>query len=335
MKKVSIAFVLTVLLLASSCSNKATEGASYTINGEINVESGVIYLQDFHNKMFAVIDSAVIEGGKFTFTGSLTRPDLYGLTLDREETFSPYFIFLENSVISVKIGEGQRADISGSSVNDLYAGYLNSAGNEGEAFGIDTFIAAHPSSVVSAYVLYRDFSYRLDKDGIDSNIALLDPSLYDTQYVGVLRELSATLENVAIGKQAPAISLPDPEGNIVSLSDRLGNGYVLIDFWASWCGPCRRENPNIVKTYNEYKDKGFDVFSVSLDKTREAWIKGIEDDGLTWSHVSDILFWDCAPAKLYGVRAIPANFLVDKDGIIVAKNLRGEALGNKLAELLK
>jgi peroxiredoxin len=321
--------------MASACKN-ASESSTYTISGEINVESGVIYLQDFHNKMFAITDSAVIDNGKFTFTGSLERPDLFGLTLDRDETFSPYYIFLENSPVTVKIDvqDTQRAEITGSSVNDLYVSYQKSAGAEGDGFRIDEFIAANPASIVSAYVLYRDFSYRLSKEEIDSNVKLLDPSLYDTQYVKLLNDLSALLENLAIGKKAPDFSLPDPEGNNVSLSDRLGKGYVLLDFWASWCGPCRRENPNIVKTYNEYKDKGFDVFSVSLDKTRDAWLKGIEDDKLTWTHVSDLLFWNSAAAALYGVRAIPASFLLDKDGVIVAKNLRGEDLAKTLAELL-
>jgi peroxiredoxin len=315
--------------MASACSN----APSYRISGEINAESGIIYLQDFHNKMFFIIDSAVIRNGTFTFTGSVERPDLFGLTLDREESFSPYYIFLENSPVTVKINteNKQKAEISGSAAHDLFVSYQK-ANKRG--FRIDSFIAAHPASLVSAYILYRDYSYRLSKEEIDSYVRLLDPSLWDSQYVQTLNELSAILEKLAIGRPAIDFSAPDPEGREISLSDRLGKGYVLIDFWASWCGPCRRENPNIVKVYNEYKDKGFDVFSVSLDKDKAAWIKGIEDDHLTWTHVSDIAFWDSAPARLYGVRAIPANFLVDKEGVIVARNLSGEELEGKLAELL-
>ncbi|MDR2810806.1 MAG: AhpC/TSA family protein [Tannerellaceae bacterium] len=334
MKKLSIVSFFLVLLLTSACK-KASAPQTYTLNGEVNVESGIIYLQDFHNKMFAVIDSAVITNGTFTFTGGVERPDLFGLTLDREETFSPYYIFLENSDIHVKIDEeSHKAEITGSSANDLYVSFQQAVRTERENFRIDSFIAAHPASIVSAYILYREYSYRLSKEEIDNYVKQLDPSLHNTQYVEVLNELSALLENIAIGKPAPDFSLPNPEGEVISLSDRLGKGYVLLDFWASWCGPCRRENPHIVKIYNEYKDKGFDVFSVSLDKTKEAWIKGIEDDNLTWTHVSDVLFWNSAPAKQYGIRAIPANFLIDKDGIIVAKNLRGEDLGKTLAELL-
>ncbi|HHT52772.1 MAG TPA: TlpA family protein disulfide reductase [Bacteroidales bacterium] len=137
-----------------------------------------------------------------------------------------------------------------------------------------------------------------------------------------------------IGSMAPDLAFPDPDGKIIKLSDLRGK-VVLLDFWAAWCRPCRMENPNVVKAYHQYKDKGFDVYSVSLDRDKNAWLKAIQDDGLVWpSHVSDLKHWSSEAAAIYGVRSIPATFLIGKDGRIVAKNLRGDALVNALKQLL-
>ncbi|MBD2701094.1 redoxin domain-containing protein [Spirosoma sp. BT702] len=144
----------------------------------------------------------------------------------------------------------------------------------------------------------------------------------------------ARIKGVAVGAQAPEIALTDTTGNPVPLSSLRGK-YVLIDFWASWCGPCRAENPNVVRMYNKFKDKGFAIYSVSLDQAKANWTKAIRNDNLTWTHVSDLKFWQSAAAQQYGVQAIPATFLLDKEGKIIAKNLRGEALEQKLEEVLK
>lgn len=142
------------------------------------------------------------------------------------------------------------------------------------------------------------------------------------------------IRGVMVGGQAPEITLTDTSGNTVPLSSLRGK-YVLIDFWASWCGPCRQENPNVVRMYNKFKDKGFTIYSVSLDQAKENWLRAIRNDHLTWTHVSDLKFWQSAAAQLYGVNAIPATFLLDKDGKIIAKNLRGPELEQKLDEILK
>src|SRR5690606_36466810 len=136
----------------------------------------------------------------------------------------------------------------------------------------------------------------------------------------------------AVGELAPEISLPNPDGEIVSLSSLRGK-YVLVDFWAKWCGPCRQENPNIVRAYQKYKDDGFTVYGVSLDRNRQDWLQGIEQDNLTWTHVSDLKYWQSEAAKTYNITAIPFSLLLDPDGRIIAKNLRGQALHQKLAEV--
>jgi len=148
-------------------------------------------------------------------------------------------------------------------------------------------------------------------------------------FVGLIKRM----RGVMVGSAAPDIALSSPEGKAVQLSSLRGK-YVLIDFWASWCGPCRMENPNVVRMYNKFKDKGFEIYGVSLDREKTAWVKAIEKDGLTWTHVSDLKFWNSEAAQQYGVTAIPATFLLYKEGRIIAKNLRGAALEQKLEEVL-
>lgn len=315
------------MAMAISCSEKHNLTVTGTVEG---VPSGKIYLQKFVNKMFFVIDSTDIKDGKFTFSENVELPEIYGLTLDTAK--SSFFVFFDANPVNIKLDTAQHyrnTEVTGSVSQDLYLEYQKNARD----VKIDEFILQHPASLVSAYVFYRFFSYRLTPDEIRANIALLDSSLLTTQYVKTLQELVETLELIDVGKPAPDFTLNTPDGNAVKFSDKLGKGYVLLDFWAAWCGPCRRENPNVVRIFNKYRDKGFDVFGVSLDKSKEKWVEAIEKDGLAWTNVSDLLYWDSKPAQLYGVRAIPSNVLIDKNGIIIKKNLRGKELEAVLAEL--
>ncbi len=141
-------------------------------------------------------------------------------------------------------------------------------------------------------------------------------------------------KHIQLGAEAIDIAEPSPQGDTIRLSSLRGK-YVLLDFWASWCKPCRMENPNLVSNYKKYHDKGFEIYQVSLDKDKNKWIEAIKKDGLDWIHVSDLKYWQCKSAQLYKVQGIPANFLLDPEGKIIAKDLRGAALGAKLAEVLK
>ena len=323
-------FVLIIALIAVSCTQKQEE--SVLLSGRVEgVESGIVYLQKFRNKTFDVIDSSEIVNGEFSFSKDVELPEIYGLSLD--STKGSFLLFLDENQANVVLDSAnyyRNTTVEGSELHNLYVDYKSQRNVE-----IDSFIRQHPSSLVSAYALYRDYSYRLTPEQIRSNIDLLDPSLRNTPYVETLEELIPTLEEVAVGNEAPNFTATDTEGNSVEFADHIGKSkYVFLDFWASWCGPCRRENPNIVRAYEEYKDKGFDIFAVSLDHSKAGWLAAIEKDKLTWTNVTDLKHWDSEPAKLYGVRAIPSNFLIDENGVIVAKNLKGEDLHNTLNDLL-
>jgi peroxiredoxin len=194
------------------------------------------------------------------------------------------------------------------------------------------YILKNGKSVVSAYLAISN-AYAFSLEELKEINKAMDTCIARSPYVKTLAERETILDKVQPGQPAPDFTLNDTLGKPVSLSSFKGN-VVLVDFWASWCGPCRAENPNVVAAYKKYNSKGFTVFGVSLDSDKEKWMKAIVKDGLTWKHTSDLLGWKNEAAKLYGVMSIPANFLLDKEGKIIASNLRGADLENKLAELL-
>jgi thiol-disulfide isomerase/thioredoxin len=205
-----------------------------------------------------------------------------------------------------------------------------------------SLVALYQQVAPSVYVMNpsKDMKYFLK---VDSSMFSLYPnyepvvSLHEQvkELASKVTNDSTALPASASGVIAPEISLPNPEGDTIKLSSTRGS-VVLLDFWASWCTPCRKENPNLVTVYNMYHKKGFQIYQVSLDKTRDAWIKGIQDDHLDkWIHVSDVQYWNSVVVPLYKIESIPANFLLDKQGHVIASNLRGERLQTKLAELFK
>ncbi|GGH67981.1 peroxiredoxin [Filimonas zeae] len=201
---------------------------------------------------------------------------------------------------------------------------------------IDRFINNKPASVMSALLLAYSYDTDPNKDAalLERRVALLKPEALNNRFGKGIKDVIAASKAGAVGTQAIEFTQNDTEGKPVSLSQFRGK-YVLIDFWASWCGPCRGENPNVVAAYQKFKDKGFTVLGVSLDQNKAEWLKAIKADNLTWTQVSDLKYWNNEVSRAYRIESIPSNLLVGPDGVIIAKNLRGQDLFKKLAEVLK
>jgi peroxiredoxin len=195
-------------------------------------------------------------------------------------------------------------------------------------------IRTNPSSPLALYALKTYASWDIDADKMEPLFLSLPEATRNYPSAIAFKEQLETAKKTGIGRIAPEFTQNDTLDMPVSLSSFRGK-YLLIDFWASWCGPCRQENPNVVKVFNQFKDRGFHVLGVSLDRPgqKDKWMKAIHDDQLTWTHVSDLKFWDNAVSKQYGIRAIPQNLLLDPAGKIIAKNLRGEDLVKKMAAI--
>lgn len=327
MKQVMI-MAISALLFAS-CQESP---GGFVINGEVtDMPDGKIYLKAFRNKMFFTVDSTEIQDGKFTFRGKVEQPLLFGLATP--EMNYPLQLFVENKDINVMISDhGENLAVENSPQDHIFR--QNSQKVFESGYDIDSLVTKYPDSPAAAFYLYRYFTYQLPLEDLKATRAKLSPSLADNPYVKDLDKIILQLENVQIGKTAPDFTLPDTAGVAVSLSDFRGK-YVLLDFWASWCPPCRRENPNVVKAFQEYKDKNFTILGISLDNNKGKWLKAIADDNLAWTHVSDLKYWDSEIPALYGVRGIPSNILLDPDGVVIARNLTGEALQEKLQEVLQ
>ena len=365
MKKVIYLVVMVVML--SSCSTKP----HYTIKGNIaGSESIMFYLQKRDAGRIVSIDSAVSRKGSFTMNGgAIDYPQLVQLVAGNTRKRASFY--LENSEINItgSLDSLANAKVTGSKTQDEYMDYVNStrplsekysklvtqyqiASQTGNVAAVATlekqldsiqielsdlqknFIRTNPKSYVTPSLVVN-LSIEMDADEIESMINGLDSTIVALPQMQILKARIDVMKSVAIGKKAPDFTLNDVNGNPVSLSSKIGGAkLLLIDFWAGWCNPCRQENPNVVKVYNEFHKKGFDIMGVSLDQTKEQWVKAIADDKLVWTNVSDLQYWNNATAKLYAVYSIPANFLLDETGTIVAKNLRGEALYNKVNEVL-
>ncbi len=360
-------FYLSVITgLVAACSSEP----HYVINGKIEGADSVTFmLQKREAGKIVNIDSAIAYKGSFKMKGGAVKyPEMVLLSV-RDSRMRTSF-YLENSEISIagKLDSLFAAKITGSKTQDEYQGFIDSnktlsekyskiyneyqmaeqsgdtakvsqlekeaAATESEMTRLQKdFVKNNPSSFVAPSILSQ-LSYEMEGSEIETYINAMDTAVANTELIKDLKEKVVKMKAVGIGQKAPDFTMNDPEGNPVSLYSKIGSKLLLVDFWAAWCNPCRMENPNVVKVYKEFHKKGFDVFGVSLDRKKDDWVKAISDDNLTWTHVSDLQYWNNSAAKLFAVSAIPANFLLDENGVIIGRNLREEALYNKVKEVL-
>ncbi len=356
----------------NSQKTNTTTDSTYTITGKISgLDSGWVYLFNRQSDS-PKLDSVRVNNGSFTFTGKADSPQfcLLGIPNNGQKEFRRG-LFVENGHINIsgKRDSIEQALITGSPTQGEYNNFLASRKflddeennldkvygtlqAKGDKKGMDSvekffeliekkkkdfakeYAKNHSASYISAFEVYQNFSYNPDAAELDSIYNGLALSIQNSHYGKKIKEVLDIAKKTAIGNDAPEFAQNDASGKSVSLESFKGK-YVLVDFWASWCGPCRAENPNVLKAYSKYHPKGFDILGVSLDEKKDKWEEAIKKDKLNWTQVSDLQGWKNSVAVLYGVQAIPMNFLIDKDGKIIAKGLRGDDLGKKLSEVLK
>ncbi len=358
-------FPLAVLALSLAACNSTPK---YTINGTVEGEqTGTVYLVKYANQKVDTLAKAPITDGKFTMEGTVEGITDATLSIEGKRGRTP--IFLESTAFTValnpanpmenKIEGGASQNLANQFMsiesnamklqNELRSQYaeayqtqdtakikeivekFNQLGSEVQAKE-DSLVKANPDSYISAYMIASQMG-GMELEDLTEKYNALGENAKASEPGKKIAERMEKVAAVAIGKVAPDFTLNTPEDKPLSLHSIKGKVKV-IDFWASWCGPCRGENPNVVKVYEEFHPKGLEILSVSLDNNKEAWLKAIEDDKLTWNHVSDLQGWNNAAAQLYGVNGIPHLIVLDENNVIVAKNLRGNALKEKIAELL-
>ena len=338
--------------------------SGYKVTGTVEgMPDGKAIIATVNGSSLDTLAKADVKNGSFEFTGNVSEPTGAYIMVIGQRGAIPFM--LENANITVNAGqagltvtgsEGQKIYDQFMAINasaqqeamKLQQEYQAANGDQAKIQAVQEayaklmtdaqaketeLIKANPDSYVSTFVIVSSMG-QMEYEQLKERYSLLGEKAKASAQGKAIAAQIAKLESTAIGQIAPNFTITTPEGESISLYDIKGK-VKLIDFWASWCGPCRGENPHVVEIYKEYHPKGLEIFGVSLDNNKEAWVKAIADDGLVWKHGSDLKGWQSAPAQLYSVTGIPHTVLLDENNKIIAKNLRGDELKQKIAELLK
>lgn len=359
MRKLLLSIVAASMTLAA-CNAQSGYKVTGTVEG---MPDGKAIIATVNGSSLDTLAKADVKNGSFEFTGNVSEPTGAYIMVIGQRGAIPFM--LENANITVNAGqagltvtgsEGQKIYDQFMAINTttqqeamkLQQEYQAANGDQAKMQAVQEayaklmtdaqaketeLIKANPDSYVSTFVIVSGMG-QMEYEQLKERYNLLGEKAKASAQGKAIAAQIAKLESTAIGQIAPNFTITTPEGESISLYDIKGK-VKLVDFWASWCGPCRGENPHVVEIYKEYHPKGLEIFGVSLDNNKEAWVKAIADDGLVWKHGSDLKGWQSAPAQLYSVSGIPHTVLLDENNKIIAKNLRGDELKQKIAELLK
>ncbi len=341
--------LFVILLAAATLICGCQSGISYKIKGNVNDIGEIVYLTEEN----VVLDSFQVDNGVFTYKGTVEKPSIFALKTKNEQ-FA--VLFIEGGSITVKRDSTMKlASITGGYCNDQYNKYKYEAydlttkmyftpditveemtvATERLAALNDSMTKANLNNLCGAYLLMSDERSKSGTEILEA-VAGFPPELSETKIVTELKNRGEAKQKSEPGHHFIDIVLPDKDGNEQSLSSAVRNNkYVLLDFWASWCKPCMEEWPELVALYNDYKDKGFTVFGVSVDSKKESWLNVLNREELSWIQTSSLTGWKNNSVKDYCIGEVPTNFLIGADGIILAKNLHGDQLRKKLEELLQ